>query len=87
MCSEDDKPNHRDPVGYYAALQSGEQLLPSCNTSAYALTEPRRLPIPYYLPDIILLTMFCHVFAGTSESEPGTVTGFCFWVDCVFFSI
>jgi hypothetical protein len=37
-----------------------------------------------HLPLIIRSTMLAHVFAGTSESEPWTGTGFCFWVDCVF---
>jgi hypothetical protein len=31
--------------------------------------------------------MACQVFAGTSKLEPWTGTGFCFWIDGVFFAI
>jgi hypothetical protein len=41
----------------------------------------------HHLPDIIRSTILAHVFAGTPESVAGTGTGFCVWIDLIFFAI
>ena len=87
MFDLDGSDRSHSPAQYCAECRSVWPLKPTYNTSAYDPTSLRKLPIQtFYFPDIIRSTMFCHVFAGTSESEPWTGTGFCFWVDGVFIS-